>query len=63
MAQMQLTPVAVVQLSSAPSSPSAGWVYFDTTLNMLGCYNGTTWLYDSGSASIPDYPFLKLAYR
>ena len=29
--------------ASAPSSPSAGDIYFDSTDNMLKCYNGLTW--------------------
>jgi hypothetical protein len=30
-------------LSSAPSSPSTGQVYYDSTLNKLRCYDGTSW--------------------
>ena len=29
--------------SSAPTSPVAGQVYFDSTLNKLRCYDGTSW--------------------
>lgn len=37
---------AVVQpLASAPSSPSAGLIYFDTTLDKFGVYDGTQWVY------------------
>jgi hypothetical protein len=32
-------------LSSAPSSPLEGQVYFDTTLHQLGCYQNTAWVY------------------
>jgi hypothetical protein len=35
---MRLEPIA-----SAPSSPAAGDLYFDSTLNKLRCYDGTTW--------------------
>jgi hypothetical protein len=39
---------AVVQnLATSPSSPSAGLIYYDTALNKLGYYNGTTWIYGS----------------
>ena len=30
-------------LSSDPSSPSAGDVYYNSTTNKLRCYNGTSW--------------------
>ena len=37
---------AVIQpLASAPSSPQAGLVYFDTTLDKFGVYDGTQWVY------------------
>jgi hypothetical protein len=29
--------------NSAPSSPSAGDIYFDSSDNKLKCYDGTTW--------------------
>lgn len=37
---------AVVQsLASAPSSPSAGRIYFDSTLGKIGVYDGDSWEY------------------
>ncbi len=37
---------AVIQnLASAPSTPSKGQVYFDTTLNKFGVWNNTAWVY------------------
>jgi len=31
-------------LASAPASPQAGQVYYDTTTNMINFYNGTAWI-------------------
>ena len=30
--------------SSAPTSPSAGDIYYDNTLNVLRYFNGTNWV-------------------
>lgn len=38
----------MVALSGPPSSPAAGWVYFDTSLGQLGYYSGSAWVYGSG---------------
>jgi hypothetical protein len=35
--------VRFIPLASAPASPEAGDVYYDSTTNKLRCYNGTTW--------------------
>jgi len=35
--------VVYIPLASAPSSPTAGEVYYDSGTNKLRCYNGTTW--------------------
>ena len=45
---------AVLQnLASAPSSPIAGQVYFDTTLGKQGTYNGSSWDYaGSGTGDV-----------
>lgn len=32
-------------LPSAPTNPTKGRFYFDTTINELGYFNGTTWIY------------------
>jgi hypothetical protein len=39
----------VVNLTTPPASPEVGFVYFDTTLDQFGVYNGTSWDYMSGS--------------
>lgn len=29
--------------SSAPANPTAGWIYFDSTLAKMRCYDGSAW--------------------
>ena len=47
----QILNVAIQNLSSAPSSPVAGQVYFNTTDAHLYFYNGTAWVDASGDIS------------
>lgn len=47
----QILNVAIQNLSSAPSSPVAGQIYFDTSDAHLYFYNGTAWVDASGDIS------------
>ena len=43
----ELRKARVENLASAPAAPVEGQIYYDTTLQKLGFYNGTGWVYAS----------------
>jgi hypothetical protein len=50
LSQNEIQNARIQNLASAPSSPVAGQVYFDTTLNQLGTWSGSAWVYVTGGS-------------
>jgi hypothetical protein len=45
LAKSEIQNAKVQNLGSAPGSPVNGQIYYDTTLNQLGCYHNGSWVY------------------
>lgn len=50
--KLELLNARIQNLSSAPSTPVEGQIYFDTTLHQFGCYQNSVWTYLSAPGGV-----------
>jgi len=55
-----LVNASLEDLASAPTPLKVGHVYFDTTLNSIGAWDGTVWVYNSGGGGIISVTYAQL---